>query len=62
MNTYRLKRDIETEGGYDVLVAGGGPAGTAAAVQAVNNNETACALDSAKLASTLRNNGAILPE
>ena len=32
MQTYRLTRDIPIDDGYDVLVAGGGPAGTAAAV------------------------------
>jgi hypothetical protein len=32
METYRLTRDIPVEDGIDVLVAGGGPAGTAAAV------------------------------
>ena len=32
MDTYRLTRDIPVEDGIDVLVAGGGPAGTAAAV------------------------------
>lgn len=32
MNTYRLQRDIKIEEGYDVLIAGGGPAGTAAAI------------------------------
>jgi FAD dependent oxidoreductase len=32
--TYRLTRDIPVEDGIDVLVAGGGPAGTAAAVSA----------------------------
>ena len=32
MTTYRLERDIPMEDGYDLLVAGGGPAGTAAAV------------------------------
>ena len=30
--TYRLARDIPVEAGYDLVVAGGGPAGTAAAV------------------------------
>jgi hypothetical protein len=30
--TYRLTRDIPAESGYDLVVAGGGPAGTAAAV------------------------------
>ncbi len=30
--TYRLTRDIPVESGYDLVVAGGGPAGTAAAV------------------------------
>jgi hypothetical protein len=30
--TYRLTRDIPAETGYDLVVAGGGPAGTAAAV------------------------------
>ena len=32
MNTYRLTRDIPVEPQYDLVVAGGGPAGTAAAV------------------------------
>lgn len=32
METYRLTRDIPVEADYDVLVAGGGPAGTAAAI------------------------------
>jgi hypothetical protein len=32
METYRLTRDIAVEDGFDLLVAGGGPAGTAAAV------------------------------
>ncbi len=32
MSTYTLQREIPAEDGYDVLVAGGGPAGTAAAV------------------------------
>ncbi|MBI3374101.1 MAG: FAD-dependent oxidoreductase [Betaproteobacteria bacterium] len=32
MQTYRLARDIPVEDGYDVVVAGGGPAGSAAAV------------------------------
>src|SRR5438552_3897016 len=32
MQTYRLTRDIPVEEGFDVLVAGGGPAGSAAAV------------------------------
>ena len=32
METYRLTRDIPVDDGIDVLVAGGGPAGTAAAV------------------------------
>lgn len=31
-DTYRLRRDIPTESGYDLVVAGGGPAGTAAAI------------------------------
>ncbi len=30
--TFRLQRDIPIEDGYDIIVAGGGPAGTAAAV------------------------------
>ena len=30
--TYRLTREIPVEGGFDLIVAGGGPAGTAAAV------------------------------
>ena len=30
--TYRLTRDLPVESGYDLVVAGGGPAGTAAAV------------------------------
>lgn len=34
METYRLVRDIPVDDDYDVLVAGGGPAGTAAAVSA----------------------------
>ncbi len=34
METFRLKRDIPVIDGYDILVAGGGPAGTAAAVSA----------------------------
>jgi FAD dependent oxidoreductase len=32
MQTYRLSRDIPLEDDYDVLVAGGGPAGSAAAI------------------------------
>lgn len=32
--TYRLTREIAVESGYDLIVAGGGPAGTAAAVGA----------------------------
>ncbi len=32
MATYRLTRDIPVEEGFDVLVAGGGPAGSAAAI------------------------------
>ena len=32
--TYRLTRDIPVEASYDLIVAGGGPAGTAAAVSA----------------------------
>ncbi|MEN6496398.1 MAG: FAD-dependent oxidoreductase [Thermoguttaceae bacterium] len=32
--TYRLTREIPVESGYDLIVAGGGPAGTAAAVGA----------------------------
>jgi flavin-dependent dehydrogenase len=32
MNTYQLIRDIPIEEGYDVLIAGGGPAGAAAAI------------------------------
>lgn len=32
MPTYRLKRDIPVEEGYDLVVAGGGPAGSAAAI------------------------------
>lgn len=31
-NTFRLTRDIPAEGGYDLVVAGGGPAGAAAAI------------------------------
>ncbi len=34
LNTYRLTRDIPVEDEYDVLVAGGGPAGSAAAIAA----------------------------
>jgi len=32
MQTYRLTRDIPAEDGFDLLVAGGGPAGSAAAI------------------------------
>jgi flavin-dependent dehydrogenase len=32
METYKLIRDIPVEDGYDVVVAGGGPSGCAAAV------------------------------
>ena len=32
MATHRLTRDIPVDESYDILVAGGGPAGTAAAV------------------------------
>ena len=32
MNSYRLVRDIPVEQGYDLIVAGGGPAGSAAAI------------------------------
>ena len=34
MGTYRLERTLPAEGGWDVLVAGGGPAGAVAAVAA----------------------------
>ena len=34
METFKLARDIPVLDGYDVLVAGGGPAGSAAAVSA----------------------------
>ena len=34
MDSYRLVRDIQIEDGYDVLVAGAGPAGCAAAIAA----------------------------
>jgi hypothetical protein len=33
-NTFRLTRDIPVEDGYDLVVAGGGPAGAAAAISA----------------------------
>ncbi len=33
-NTFRLIRDIPVEDGYDLVVAGGGPAGAAAAISA----------------------------
>src|SRR5689334_24991201 len=32
MTTHRLIRDVPVDDGYDILVAGGGPAGTAAAI------------------------------
>jgi flavin-dependent dehydrogenase len=32
MKTYTLKREIPIEEGYDIIVAGGGPAGSAAAI------------------------------
>ena len=32
MPTFRLVRDIPIEDGYDLVVAGGGPAGSAAAI------------------------------
>ena len=34
MTTYHLERDIPVDEGYDLVVAGGGPAGSAAAVAA----------------------------
>jgi hypothetical protein len=34
MDTFRFQRDLPAESGYDLLVAGGGPAGTAAAISA----------------------------
>ncbi len=34
MTTYRFQRDLPAESGYDLIVAGGGPAGTAAAISA----------------------------
>ncbi|MCL1799646.1 MAG: FAD-dependent oxidoreductase [Eggerthellaceae bacterium] len=34
MDTYRLERDIKVESGYDLVVAGAGPAGCAAAIAA----------------------------
>ena len=34
MDSYTLRRDVPIDDGYDLLVAGGGPAGTAAAVAA----------------------------
>ncbi|HUV06720.1 MAG TPA: FAD-dependent oxidoreductase [Spirochaetia bacterium] len=34
MKVYRLERDIAVEGGYDLVVAGGGPAGVSAAISA----------------------------
>src|SRR4051812_50172433 len=34
MQTYRLTRDIPVDESFDVLVAGGGPAGAAAAISA----------------------------
>jgi hypothetical protein len=34
MKTYRLVREIPVEDGYDLIVAGGGPAGSAAAISA----------------------------
>jgi ribulose 1,5-bisphosphate synthetase/thiazole synthase len=33
-NTYRLTRDVPMEQGYDIVVAGGGPSGAAAAISA----------------------------
>ena len=40
--TYRLTREIPVEGGFDLIVAGGGPAGTAAAVSAARLGARCC--------------------
>ena len=41
-NTFRLEREIPVEEGFDVIVAGGGPAGSAAAICAARLGAKCC--------------------
>lgn len=69
METFNFSREIPSDPVYDVLVAGGGPAGSAAAIcaaglgmKALRWGQSAATLDAERLVATLRENNAYLPQ
>ncbi len=55
--TFRLVREIPVESGYDLLVAGGGPAGVAAAVSAARSGAKVLLIEAPRSLPPERGNG-----